>query len=229
MTEMDQNIPVYLEIGTKKVVAGALDWPGWCRIAKNRESALHELAVYSQRYARVMALAGLPFPGPVSLSGLQVIEELEGNRTTDFGAPAMVPEQDNRPLDQSSLERLLAILGVCWQAYDETVEAATGKSLSTGPRGGGRDLDKIQEHVLGAEQAYLGKLAWKYEKPDAEDPQAAFGETRRQVRLALEAGLKGELPGAGPRGGSVWPPRYFVRRTAWHVLDHTWEIEDRIV
>jgi hypothetical protein len=27
---------------------------------------------------------------------------------------------------------------------------------------------------------------------------------------------------------SRWPPRYVVRRAAWHVLDHAWEIEDRI-
>jgi hypothetical protein len=27
----------------------------------------------------------------------------------------------------------------------------------------------------------------------------------------------------------IWPPRYFVRRVAWHVLDHAWEIEDRIL
>ena len=37
----------------------------------------------------------------------------------------------------------------------------------------------------------------------------------------------GELPSRGPRGGVIWPPRYFVRRVAWHLLDHLWEIEDR--
>ena len=24
-----------------------------------------------------------------------------------------------------------------------------------------------------------------------------------------------------------WSPRYAVRRAAWHVLDHAWEIKDR--
>ncbi len=228
MVENNSNIPVYLEIGQKKVVAGALDWPGWCRIAKNRETALQDLVAYSQRYARVIQGAGLPFPGPVDLSHLQVIEELEGNSTTDFGAPAIALEQDNRPLDAASLERLLAILAACWQTFDEAVRSAQGKELRKGPRGGGRDLPKIQAHVLGAEGAYLGKLAWKYDQPDEQELQPALDETRRQVRLALAAGLRGELPASGPRGGSVWAPRYFVRRTAWHVLDHAWEIEDRI-
>lgn len=39
---------------------------------------------------------------------------------------------------------------------------------------------------------------------------------------------RGETPRQRPRGGAVWLPRTFVRRVAWHALDHTWEIEDRI-
>jgi hypothetical protein len=27
--------------------------------------------------------------------------------------------------------------------------------------------------------------------------------------------------------GTAWPARYVLRRMAWHVLDHAWEIEDR--
>jgi hypothetical protein len=26
---------------------------------------------------------------------------------------------------------------------------------------------------------------------------------------------------------TLWSIRYFVRRSAWHALDHAWEIEDR--
>jgi hypothetical protein len=29
------------------------------------------------------------------------------------------------------------------------------------------------------------------------------------------------------RGGSRWSPRYAIRRSAWHSLDHAWEILDR--
>ncbi len=95
MTESAQNITVYLEIGQKKTVAGALDWPGWCRIGKNREAALQVLALYSRRYAQVMALGGLPFPGAVDLSHLQVIEELAGTGTTDYGVPVWRPSRIN--------------------------------------------------------------------------------------------------------------------------------------
>jgi hypothetical protein len=53
-----------------------------------------------------------------------------------------------------------------------------------------------------------------------------------QVLEAAIAGMRasaaGEIPAVGPRGGKRWTARYFVRRAAWHVLDHAWEIEDRI-
>jgi hypothetical protein len=42
-----------------------------------------------------------------------------------------------------------------------------------------------------------------------------------QQRAALAAALRAGAP------GGAWPARYVIRRTAWHVLDHAWEIEDR--
>ena len=82
--------------------------------------------------------------------------------------------------------------------------------------------------MLGADASYLARLAWKLEKREAEDPHAALDRTRRAVLDALGAAERGELPTRGPRVGVIWTPRYFVRRLAWHVLDHAWEIEDRI-
>jgi hypothetical protein len=54
------------------------------------------------------------------------------------------------------------------------------------------------------------------------------GRPHRRRQAALAAGARGELPERGPRGGARWTPRSFVRRVAWHVLDHAWEIEDRL-
>jgi hypothetical protein len=51
--------------------------------------------------------------------------------------------------------------------------------------------------------------------------------TRSAILQTLERAAQGAMPPAGPRGGQRWPARYFVRRAAWHVLDHAWEIEDR--
>ncbi len=56
----------------------------------------------------------------------------------------------------------------------------------------------------------------------------ALGRTRRAILEALGAAARGEVPPRGPRGGARCAPRSFVRRVAWHVLDHAWEIEDRL-
>jgi hypothetical protein len=81
--------------------------------------------------------------------------------------------------------------------------------------------------VIGAEVAYVAKLAAPRPKVEGRDPREAAEEERAAVREALSRAVTEGLPEKGPRGGSIWLPRYFVRRAAWHVLDHAWEIEDR--
>ena len=140
----------------------------------------------------------------------------------------MPPSADARPVEGEELQRLQNILMACWQALDRAREVARGKELRKGPRGGGRDLEDILRHVSGAHAGYLSALGWKY-KP-AED-EAAGAQLRRIAEVTLEAlaaSVRGELPARGPRGGTRWTPRYFTRRAAWHVLDHAWEIEDRV-
>ena len=44
---------------------------------------------------------------------------------------------------------------------------------------------------------------------------------------AVQMREAGELPDQGPRGGVRCTARYAIRHAAWHVLDHTWELEDR--
>lgn len=63
---------------------------------------------------------------------------------------------------------------------------------------------------------------------ESNDPIARRNATRQTVLDALESAVKNGLPEKGPRGGKIWPARYFVRRVGWHVLDHAWEIEDRL-
>jgi hypothetical protein len=223
------SIKILLEVGQKRTFAGGLDWPGWCRSGKDEETALQALFDYAPRYARVLQAAEIDFPFTNTAADFLVKERLEGNATTDFGAPVIIPEADRESLDRTEFERLLGILHVCWQAFDAAVQRASGKELRTGPRGGGRDLETIQDHVLGAERAYLAKLAWKYKSEGGINSIEETRRTRQAIVSALEAAFKGELPKQGPRGGTVWPPRYFIRRTTWHVLDHAWEIDDRII
>jgi hypothetical protein len=109
------------------------------------------------------------------------------------------------------------------------VQSASGKALRKGPRGGGREIEGIIQHVMGAEAGYLSRLAWKFKRPEGENLSEDLARTRQAVLEGLTAAAHGDTPTQGPRGGIIWAPRYFVRRLAWHVLDHLWEIEDRVI
>lgn len=221
------KIDVYLEIGKKRTFAGAIDWPGWSRSGRDEASALQALLDYGPRYARVTAQ--LSFQAPDDPSAFSVVERLEGNATTDFGAPGIAPPSDAEPVDEAELQNLQALLAACWRAFDAAVEAATGHELRKGPRGGGRELQGIIQHVLGADAGYVRSLGWKFKQREGRDPDKELQRTRQAMLEALTAASHGELPAKGPRGGVRWTPRYFVRRVAWHVLDHAWEIEDRVI
>ena len=218
---------VYLEIGKKRTIAGAIEWPGWCRVGRDEDTALQALFDYGPRYGRLLGATSLGFQAPPDRSAFAVVERLEGNATTDFGAPDASPSGDTQPVDTAELQRLQTLLQACWQAFDQAVQAATGKELRKGPRGGGRELDEITRHVLGADASYLARLAWKFKPDEAAQLDDELGRSRQAILDALAAAAQGELPTHGPRGGAIWTPRYFVRRVSWHVLDHAWEIEDR--
>jgi hypothetical protein len=218
---------VYLEVGQKKIFAGALDWPGWCRSARDEGAALATLAEYAPRYARIFARTTIEFVPPDDPAAFAVVERLAGNSTTDYGAPDVAPARDGEPFDGAARERSEAILAAIWRAFDRAVRAAEGKDLRKGPRGGGRERDGIVRHVLGADAAYLRRVGQKFSQDEAAPLDDDVQRAREAIRAALGAGARGEIPHQGPRGGALWTPRYFVRRVAWHTVDHLWEIEDR--
>ncbi len=226
------KINVYLEIGKKRTFAGAIDWPGWCRSGRDETSALQALFDYRPRYAHALRTTRLGFKAPNDVSAFIVSERLEGNATTDFGAPGIPPSSDAEPVNSAELQRFQKILKACWRMFDVNVKAATGKTLRTGARGGGRELEGIIQHVLGGDAGYLSQVGWKLPKEGVDDLgelAAQLDRTQQAILKALTSSARGEIPARGPRGGVRWSPRYFVRRIAWHVLDHAWEIEDRVL
>jgi hypothetical protein len=228
MTARATKIKVYLEKGQKRIFASALDWPGWCRSGPDEESALRALLEYGGRYARVIGRSRLGFNAPTSESAFVVVERLKGNATTDFGAPGMAPSVDSEPVKADELHSFEKILNACCRAFVESADAAGGMSLRAGPRGGGRQLDGIIEHVLASNEGYLNSVGWKFQRDEPDDLEQQLEEMRGALLSALKASARGEIPTKGPRGGIRWTARYFVRRVTWHILDHAWEIEDRI-
>ncbi|MDQ3980591.1 MAG: hypothetical protein M3314_13710 [Actinomycetota bacterium] len=219
MTPAAPALAAYLEVGTRRVFACAVDWPGWCRSGKTEDLALEALGAYAPRYARVADLAGVPFPATAA-SRFTVVERVPGNATTDFGAPGAVPEGDAQPVTAEEADRLAALLRASWAVFDTVVEGAPAE-LRKGPRGGGRDRDKIVDHVLGAEVGYARQIGLRHRQPQREDAAAV-----QALRLAILEVLGMASTGA-PLAPKGWPARYAARRIAWHALDHAWEIEDR--
>ena len=227
MAQGANQIEAYLEIGQTRTFAVALDWPGWCRSGRDEASALQALCDYGPRYARALQTTRLGFRAPDDISGLIVLERVKGNTTTDFGAPDIALSGDDAPVDDAELTRWGTILKACWRAFDAAVAAAEGKTLAKGPRGGGRDVAGMVDHVLASDAGYLAVLGGKYRYSDRDDPDVTRPGLRKAILDTLAGRVSGEVPDRGPRGGVRWSPRTFVRRLAWHELDHAWEIEDR--
>lgn len=213
--------PVVVEVGKKRSFASALDWPGWCRAGRDERAALENLVAHGDRYGSVVAAVAPSFTPPASVAALEVVERLPGSASTEFGAPGSQPSADSASVPGDDLAQLEAILRACWTAFDDAAAGAKGLTLTTGPRGGGRVLEAIVQHVTEAEGAYLRRLGARApQEADLRTVHASFIE-------ALGARARGEVPDEGPRGGKRWPVRFAVRYAAWHVLDHAWEIEDR--
>ena len=190
---------VYLEQGRTWTFACAVDWPGWARRGKGDEAALEELLAYADRYAAVVQ--------GFSPGKLRVIGTVPGNATTDFGAPDARGPWDESPGDLSALASRLED---CWAAFDRAVAGASAE-LRKGPRGGGRDRDAVAAHVQESERSYGRMIGVRV------PPRTPWPEQRAALVEAVRAGAP----------DARWPLRYAVRRIAWHVLDHAWEIEDK--
>ena len=197
--------PVYLEVGTKKVFACAVDWVGWCRAGKTEDEALEVLADYADRYRIVVDKAGLKFPA--SATAFDIVATVKGDTTTDFGAPHKAIDADWDALTAAQAKRLAKLVEASWAVFDKVAKGAP-KSLRKGPRGGGRDTAKIIAHVADAEKAYGAPMRLPPKERD---------------RNAIADALRGAVGDLDWR----WPPRYAARRIAWHALDHAWEIQDR--
>jgi hypothetical protein len=220
-----QRIDVVLEIVPRRSFAVAVDWPGWTRGGRDEGEALDALLRAGPRYAAVAAVAGIDLAPPADRAGLVVVGRLPGTAGTEFGAPSVPLPSDDALLDEVELERQARILEAAWGAFDAAVARHRDATLATGPRGGGRDLPKMAAHAEDADRAYLVQLGAR--PPKGPTGPAPIAEVHAAALAALRARASG-LPVTNPsRTANPWSPRYYVRRAAWHWLDHAWEIEDR--
>ena len=160
-----------------------------------------------------------------SVKDLEIVDRLPGNATTDFGAPAAITNPIATSSSDKDLEAALKQLRAAWDAFDDATKRAKGKKLApSGPRGGGRTLEKMVGHVREADEGYSAAIG-QASKPAG----APWEQVQDNFIAAARLRNAGELPDVGPRGGERWPALFAMRRSAWHSLDHAWELEDRLL
>ena len=218
---MANHIRVTLEIGPKgkKVVAVAPDWPGLERGATTREAAIERLLSYVPRYATVTKLAGME-AAFANNTVVNVVEHYPGTGSTDFwGISFAFSGIDREEMSSEELERELTLMRACWAFFDD-VRARVSAEMQRGPRGGGRDRDQIVRHTLGAELDWA-KMLGVLRPHGAELSDEGLQAHRDAYCTAIRAfHAQGKM-------ARTWPLRYLIRHTAYHTLDHAWEMEDK--
>ena len=218
---MANHMRVTLERGLKgkKVVAVAADWPGLARGATTEEAALERVRAYVPRYAPVAKLAGME-AAFATITGLEVVERYPGTGSTDFwGISFGFSSIDQQAMSGEALERELTLMWACWAFFD-AVRRRVSAEMQKGPRGGGRDRDHIVRHIFANEQDWAKGLG-------VHTPDGAMltGEGLNAHRDAYCHAIR-DYHAQGKFAGK-WPLRYLIRHTAFHTLDHAWEMEDK--
>lgn len=214
-----------VELGPKgkKVAAVASDWPGLERGGKTEDVALERLLSYLPRYAPVAKLAGME-EAFAAVTNVEVVERYPGTGSTDFwGISFAFSDIDRQKVSSDELERELTLLQACWAFFDD-VRSRVSAELRKGPRGGGRDRDRIVQHTIANEQDLAPRQGPKTEVALFNDglPNEELLASHREAYCDAIR----ELHARGEKAGK-WPLRYLVRHTAYHTLDHAWEMEDR--
>jgi hypothetical protein len=218
---MVDNIRVMLEIGPKgkRVIAVAPDWPGLSRGAKTEDDAVERLLTYLPRYAPVAKLAGMGAEFAAS-ANVDVVERYPGVGSTDFwGISFAFSEIDKKEMSSEELERELTLLQACWAFFDD-VRSRVSAEMAKGPRGGGKDRDRIVRHTLISELDMAKKVGLRepQEMMLTEEGIQAHREDYSDSIRVFHA--EGKL-------ARTWPLRYLIRHTAFHTMDHAWEMEDK--
>ena len=203
-------------------MAFAIDWPGWSRGAKTTDLALETLEAYRERYRPIAVAAGMGDEFDAA-GRLDIIEDKVGAPSTDFWgisfAPASLELQE--PMGDAEFDRKVSLLRACW-AYFDDVAATVSAEMRKGPRGGGRDREQIIRHTIRNEsEDFAKRLGLRIPEEGALTPDGL-----RDFREAYVASMRTYNAGEGKRMRS-WTLPFLIRHSAYHVMDHAWEMEDK--
>ena len=218
---MGDEMRVILELGKKRrVVAGAMDWPGLDRWGAGEEAAIARLSAYRPRYAGVAERAGLA--RDYARSGdIEIVERVPGSSSTDFWGIAHVPSLiEDEILPSAELERRLTVLHAVWAYFDDVVDTVPEDLLPSG-RTFGRTREQVARHVYIGEPDQLSRKVEVRTDPAVVMTPDGLAAHRAAYLDAIRA------YNAEGRRARTWPIQFLIRRTAQHAMDHAWELEDR--
>jgi hypothetical protein len=219
---MAGQLRVILEVGKKerRVVAGAMDWPGLDRWGKNDDVAIEKLTSYLPRYREVAKLAGLAKKFTLHRD-VEIVERVVGSGSADYWGIAHVPSEIEREvLPPAELDRRLALLRACWSYFDSTAERVSAQ-LRPGPRGGGWTRDEIIRHVhLNEPEQFTRKVEVRTPREFMLTPDGRAVHRESTLDAIRTYNAEG-------KAARSWPIQFLIRRIAHHVMDHAWEMEDR--
>ena len=206
----------------KRSVAFAIDWPGWSRGTRSAELALEMLESYRPRYWPVADLAGMAAEFDAA-GPLEIVEDRVGTGSTDFWGISFSPSAAERgTMAQAELERGITLLRACWAFFDG-VAARVSPEMRKGPRGGGRDRDRIIRHTIRTESEDFAKQVGLRIPEGA----ALTPEGLRQHRETYVAAMRAYNAGEVTKRMRSWTLPFLIRHSGFHTLDHAWEMEDK--
>ncbi len=203
-------------------MAFGLDWPGWSRGAKTAELALETLETYRERYRPIARLAGMA-PEFDAAGPLEIVEDKVGTGSTDFWGISFSPSAaEHDPMDAAELERGIILLRACWALFDG-VAAQVSPEMRRGPRGGGRTRDEIIRHTVRVEsEDFAKRVGLRLPEGAALTPDGLH-----PYREAYVAAMRAYNAGEVERRMRNWTLPFLIRHSAFHTLDHAWEMEDK--
>jgi hypothetical protein len=158
-----------------------------------------------------------------SITSSAMVEQYTGTGSTDYwGISFAFSSIDKQAVSKEALDRELTLMQACWTFFDD-VRARVSAEMQKGPRGGGRDRDEIVRYTFAAEMGWAKMIG--VITPDGAMLTEHGLKTHREAYCHAIRDHHAQGRSAGKI--SKWPLRYLIRHTAYHTLDHAWEMEDK--
>ena len=125
-------------------------------------------------------------------------------------------------MSEAELERKITILRACWTFFDG-VAARVSEEMRKGPRDGGRDRHRIVRHTIRTESEDFAKqVGIRIPEEGALSPDGL-----KQHRTTYIAAMRDYNAGKIEKPMRSWTLPFLIRHSAFHTLDHAWEMEDK--